>query len=90
MSANLRPQEDGRLAKAFDIPEKHKIVREVLRERIKALGFLPLQKSVFVIPWPCKEIIERIQKVYQADLFIRYLEVTSFDGDLEYKEKFGL
>ncbi len=32
----------------FDIPEKNKRVRHVLREMLKVLGFQPLQKSVWI------------------------------------------
>lgn len=74
----------------FDIPEEHKIVREVLRDKLKQLGFTQLQESVFILPWPCKEVIEKIQKVYLADRFIRYLEVTSFDGEDEFRRIFNI
>lgn len=74
----------------FDIPEEHKLVREVLREKLKRLGFAQMQKSVFIIPWPCINQIRRIQKLYKADRFIKYLEVTRFDSEGEIKRKFGL
>lgn len=74
----------------FDIPETHKIVREVLREKLKFLGFMQIQKSVFVIPWPCKEAIRTLQNFYQSDKFIKYMEVFSFDGEGLVKKHFGL
>jgi len=74
----------------FDIPEVHKVVREVLRQKLKSLGFIQIQKSVFVIPWPCLDKIRRIQRLYKADKFIKYVEVTRFDGEDTVKRKFGL
>jgi len=35
----------------FDIPDKKKRARDVLRGKLKELGFYQLQKSVFVCPW---------------------------------------
>lgn len=39
----------------FDIPEELHKNRNQLRARLKNLGFYMLQKSVFVIPYPCEE-----------------------------------
>ena len=39
----------------FDIPEKKKKAREVLRAKLKDLGFKELQKSVFVLPYECED-----------------------------------
>lgn len=72
----------------FDIPEKHRVVREVLRKKLKMLGFVQIQKSVFAIPWPCQAQIRRIQNIYNADKFIKYLEVNAFDGEKLLKQKF--
>ena len=37
----------------FDVPEQMKPVRDSLRRKLKQLGFLEFQKSVFVFPYPC-------------------------------------
>lgn len=43
----------------FDIPEKSRVVRDQLREKIKELGFVLWQESVYVTPHPItKEINE--------------------------------
>lgn len=72
----------------FDIPERHREVRDVLRAKIRELGFVQLQKSVFITPWPCKEIVEQIQKIYRADQYIRYIEAVTFDGEEAFRERF--
>jgi DNA-binding transcriptional regulator PaaX len=39
----------------FDIPEKKKQVRDMLREKLKGLGFFLFQKSVWLYPLECEE-----------------------------------
>ena len=39
----------------FDIPQEHRRNRNILRRRLRWWGFLMLQKSVFVSPYPCEE-----------------------------------
>lgn len=68
----------------FDIPEKNKWVREGLRERLKRMGFYPLQKSTFAIPYPCQEEIGFLAQLYNMDTHLRLIETRtiSFDNDL--------
>lgn len=44
----------------FDIPEKRKIFRDILRAKLKHLGFFQFQKSVWVYPFECEEEIRYI------------------------------
>jgi DNA-binding transcriptional regulator PaaX len=44
----------------FDIPQKYERQRHLFRAKLKILGFQMLQKSVFVIPYPCEEELSRI------------------------------
>lgn len=39
----------------FDIPEKKRAVRDVLRDKLKNLGFFQFQKSVWIYPFECEE-----------------------------------
>ena len=41
----------------FDVCERRKRDRDYLRRTIKRLGFFQLQKSVWVTPHPCEEVI---------------------------------
>ena len=41
----------------FDIPDKHKTGRDILRRRLLSLGFIKVQESVYVYPFECTEII---------------------------------
>ena len=41
----------------FDIPERFKKAREALRKKLKDLGFIKLQESVFAFPYECEDEI---------------------------------
>ena len=45
----------------FDISQLQKIKREAFRGKLKELGFYPLQKSVWIIPYKCKDEIELLK-----------------------------
>jgi len=46
----------------FDIMEVKKIIRNAFRRKLKELGFYPLQKSVWVCPYPCEKEIGILRK----------------------------
>src|SRR3990167_1742090 len=48
----------------FDIPEPKKKIRDSLRRKLKALGFLEFQKSVFIYPFPCRDEINFVINFY--------------------------
>jgi DNA-binding transcriptional regulator PaaX len=60
----------------FDITEKNKFAREALRERLKNLGFLKFQKSVWVYPYPCENEIDFIAENLGIAPHIMLLTVT--------------
>jgi DNA-binding transcriptional regulator PaaX len=39
----------------FDIPEELKQSRDILSKKLKEIGMYPLQKSVYVYPFECKD-----------------------------------
>ena len=46
----------------FDIPEKKKYQRDILRDKLKELGFKKLQMSVYVHPFKCSSEVKEISK----------------------------
>ena len=48
----------------FDIPEKKRMVRDIIREHLKTIGFKKLQQSVFVFPYPCEQEILALADIY--------------------------
>ena len=45
---------------SFDIPEKHKTARNILRTKLIELGFEKIQESVYVHPFDCTEEITQL------------------------------
>ncbi len=74
----------------FDIPDKKKLARDVLRRKLKELGFFRLQKSVFVYPYPCRKEIEVIKSAYEIWPYINLIEANKIDQEDELKGKFDL
>ena len=74
----------------FDIPEKFKKAREALRIKLKELGFLELQKSVFVLPYECEDEINFIMEVFLIRPFVRFVRAKSFTNEEQLKIRFGL
>lgn len=74
----------------FDIPEKKKKAREVLRAKLKDLGFKELQKSVFVLPYECEDEIDFIVEVFEIRSWVRFLKVDSFTNEEQFRIKFSL
>lgn len=71
----------------FDIPEKKKKAREVLRKKLKDLGFLELQKSVFIHPFECEDEIDFINEVFQTRPYVRFIRAESFTNEEQLKIK---
>lgn len=74
----------------FDIPEKFKKAREALRKKLKDLGFIKLQESVFVFPYECEDEVNFIVEVFLIRPFVRLLKVKSFTNEEQIRIKFGL
>ena len=48
----------------FDIAEIKRIYREVFRGKLKELGFCPLQKSIWIYPFDCRDEIELLRDFF--------------------------
>lgn len=65
----------------FDIPHKKKILRELLRRKLRSLGFYPLQKSVFVHPSPCENEITFLADFFDARPYIHTIRARRIDPE---------
>jgi phenylacetic acid degradation operon negative regulatory protein len=72
----------------FDIPEDHKYARDMLARKLRSLGFYQLQKSAWIHPFPCRDVIEKVCTEYKVDRYISYVEVTYIDNQQKLKERF--
>ena len=74
----------------FDIPEDQKAGRDALARKLKILGFYPIQKSVFILPYKCKNEIEYIAEMFNVKPFVRFMTVKEIDIESDLKRKFGV
>mgnify|MGYP001594669966 FL=1 len=74
----------------FDVPEKRKESRNVLRETLKRIGFLEFQKSVFVCPYECKDELDYVIEFFNVRPHVRLGTATWLDNELHLKEKFNI
>ena len=74
----------------FDIPERLREGRKALAQKLRGLGFLPLQKSVFIFPYECKNEIDFIVEIFELRPYVRFMVVKEVDIDLDLKRRFGL
>jgi DNA-binding transcriptional regulator PaaX len=76
----------------FDIPNEFRVARNTLRTRLKRLGLLPLQESVWVTPYPCREEIRFLAQMLNIGPFVKTAEVAALDEKdaAKLKEKFGI
>ena len=86
-----RKKWDGRLRVViFDIPEKKRMVRDIIREHLKTIGFKKLQQSVFVFPYPCEQEILALADIYGVSSFVRVMTVSDIDNMQYIKRSFSL
>lgn len=74
----------------FDVPETEKALRDSLRSRLRQLGTIEFQKSVFVHPYDCRNEIDFIIEVYDARRYVRFIEAVHIDNEFHLKRKFHL
>ena len=73
----------------FDIPESKKKIRDSLRRKLKQLGFLEFQKSVFVFPYPCEDEINFIINFFNIPDHVSYIEAP-IQPDKELQKHFNV
>ena len=69
----------------FDIPEKKNKERRAFSVKLKDLGLYPLQESVFIYPYNCRDEIDFVYSFLSIDRYVNYCVVESLDkkeGDL--------
>jgi len=69
----------------FDIPEKQKHIRVVLRAKLKALHFKKWQNSIWISPFALDEEIETELKEIGKKFFVRLIKTKEINitEDLE-------
>jgi DNA-binding transcriptional regulator PaaX len=75
----------------FDIPERIKSSRDLIRQHLHRLSFVQIQKSVFINPYPSHEAIVLLRKNYDLpDGTLYIFESRVLEGEDELKKIFKL
>ena len=87
----LVPQTDGvwKIV-VFDIPEKNKYVRTVLRAKLKQLHFKKWQNSIWVSPFQLDGEIEHELLELGKKFFVRLIKTTQINREDDLKKMFNL
>lgn len=75
----------------FDVAELKKKYREAFRGKLKELGFIPLQKSVWIHPFDCEAEFELLKDFFGlSEKEIRLITTEKIGKDEELKKIFKL
>ncbi|PIP30439.1 CRISPR-associated endonuclease Cas2 [bacterium (Candidatus Howlettbacteria) CG_4_9_14_3_um_filter_37_10] len=74
----------------FDIPEKNRAKRNILRQKLRELGFRQYQLSAWICPFDYTKELEYLINELNLEQYIKYFIGDSIKGEDELKEKFSL
>lgn len=88
--SRIKPQKDGvwKLV-IFDIPEKQKKVRSVLRAKLKQLRFQKWQNSIWVSPYALDSEIEAELNQLSKHYFVRLIKTRDINQTQDLEKMFG-
>ena len=77
---------------SFDIPEKLRRKRDILRSILKRKGFIGIQNSVFIAPFADLEILAKLREDLGIAKYVSFFISKSYhtDDDNPLKERFNL
>lgn len=71
----------------FDIPEKFKKGRDALAKKMKDMEIYPMQKSVYICPFDCRDEIDFVSEVFGVRRFVHYIIASDLGESEELKLK---
>ncbi len=74
----------------FDIPHRHKLARDSFRIKLKGLGFYPIQKSVYITPYPCEDEIDFLTSLFNVRKHVLVIYVSHFEGESKLRHYFNI
>lgn len=74
----------------YDVEQGKRRLRDVFRSALKSLGFLKLQESVWIYPYPCENQITFLREYYGVGNEVLYVVATTLEDDSPYKQYFGI
>ena len=75
----------------FDMREKRRKARDTLRTMLRNAGFIRLQDSVWVYPYPCDEFVELVRAHLKSGTGeLQYFVAEALESDKQFRSNFGL
>ena len=74
----------------FDIPEDRRAKRDTFRARIKKMGFLEMQKSVWISPVDYEKKINYLTEVFNIDKYVNFIVADSVGNENKLKKRFKI
>lgn len=74
----------------FDIPERKRKIRNMLRFYLKRIGFIQIQGSVWIFPYECIELVALIKSNFKLQDEVLYITADSIEGENKLIKKFNL
>lgn len=74
----------------FDVPEKKKHTRNILRDKLKELNFYRIQNSVWVCPWDCLDEILFIRKFLEIEPYVSVILADAIDEEMKIRKQFNI
>lgn len=90
---SIKPQKkwDGKWRLVvFDISRKYNKIRDLIRNRLKIMGFYKFQESVFIYPYPCEKEIQYMREVLHVPHSIKLIRADRIENDKQLKQIFNL
>lgn len=75
---------------SYDLPKEFRSQREVLRDYLRAWGFYPLHKSVFLHAYPCFRQVEFLREYLGISENLRVFKVSQIENDQLFRDFFGV
>jgi len=74
----------------FDIPEHKRAIRSELRRAVILYGFIKLQQSVWIYPYPCSHFIELVRSHLDIKSNVLVITAANIENDKKLKREFNL
>jgi DNA-binding transcriptional regulator PaaX len=74
----------------FDVWEKRRDVRDRLRAALENNGFVKIQNSVWVYPYPCEEFFAFLRTELRLGSGMLYIVAEEIENDRKFRRHFGL
>ena len=75
---------------SFDVYEKNRKKRDLLRRELQAYGFQMMHQSMWVYPYPCDEYVALLKSDLSFGKNVQYMLVDYVDMHMELKRMFDL